>query len=250
MDQVCERRSIPYPEKMTEDQWKQIEKRRLGLGVVENWRLIFGLIFPGLSEADIPESPFVPTSAQEMVSDFLHYFNREAPRLLMAEIQRRIDLPSTNGRENLTILNAALEQSVSNVIGRMAERENTRSARTSETLINEDDGSSSRVSSVTLLTPQLDQAILPTTPAILPSPRPLPQPRPSDLDNVTVEHLLREFDSESTKLPNLNWDPSLDNLEWAFPQMPNEPFFPGSGGENTNYSSVEAVGHNGIMPAA
>ncbi|KAL9114144.1 MAG: hypothetical protein Q9227_001916 [Pyrenula ochraceoflavens] len=254
MDQVCERRGIPYPEKMTEDQWKQVEKRRLGLGVVANWRLIFRLIFPDISEADVPESPFVPASAQEVVSDFLCYFNREAPRLLLSEIQHRIDLPSMSERENLIVLNAALEQSVSNVIRRVSEGASNCSALIPELSMGEEDRSSSQASSVTIPTPQLGQARVQNPPAILPSSEALPPLPPGDPSDITVESMLQELQSESTKVLNDGWDtpfiPPLDNLEWAFTQMQNEQPSYGSIGEDAEYNAIRLAASGDSAPAA
>ena len=104
---------------MTEDQLKEVRKKRIGLSLAENWKLIFRIIFTDVPEENVPESPYVDGNSQEVVSHFLSHFNRTAPRQLLSLVQSHLGQSLLLSQQQLRILDSALENSVSELIRRL-----------------------------------------------------------------------------------------------------------------------------------
>ncbi|KAF7510094.1 hypothetical protein GJ744_007198 [Endocarpon pusillum] len=113
---ACEVREPLYLERMTEDQLKEVRKKRTGLNLTENWKLIFRIIFTDVPEDKVPESPYVDGNSQEVIGHFLSHFNRTAPRQLLLLVQSHLGQSLLLNQQQLRILDSALENSVSELI--------------------------------------------------------------------------------------------------------------------------------------
>ena len=108
-----------FEEKMDNDQMNAIKRRNRRLDATAEWYNIFKILFPN---AVLPASPYADRGTNEIVQNFMSYFQEEAPPILSDLVRSALNGRVFLDEQSQEILDEAFEQAVSQLVLRFEAR--------------------------------------------------------------------------------------------------------------------------------